>query len=213
MRPELYKKLGGFSLVSRSRFLLLESKLLKMEEFVLFELYISVADWDVRHERYGTVKTTNQEVAGMLGWTQGTTVGRYKKALGDKNFIRISQDDAIEIVDFSQWIKGHNPKADLNAEMRPAPANTHIQPAEMHDSPAQNVSYKDNLAFSNGLSMEDVTWINTNVREDPTIREQVKVTNSLSTLVETMTSQELFIFAKEIFGEGTRVVSNGEVWE
>ncbi len=125
-------------------------------------------------------------------------------------------------MNFANWQKECEVNVILHsepAEIKRDAANIHSYPAEMQVVLTQKlknplVSFRGNKIGFKSLTEEDTQWISENLKEDPKLVEQSKINNSdQSNLLQNMTGEELFIFAKEIFGEGTRVISSGRVWE
>jgi len=99
---KLIKKLNGYQKANRERFLLLTFGELTLGEFVLYEFCITITDWDSRHyETYGTFKETNQQIAQMLDWKDGSTVSRYKKSLIEKGILEL-EGDRLRVKDFEK---------------------------------------------------------------------------------------------------------------
>ena len=98
-KQELNNRLKGYEKIFRGRFLLLQNKVLRDEEYILWELSLSVlADWDKKHgEKYGTFSHTQKEIAILISWSE-TKVSRTSKALFKHNF----------------WIKENSAKIRVN---------------------------------------------------------------------------------------------------
>ncbi len=98
-KHELNNRLKGYEKIFRGRFLLLQNKVLSDEEYILWELSLSVlADWDKKHgEKYGTFSHTQKEIATLISWSE-TKVSRTSKALFKNNF----------------WIKENSAKIRVN---------------------------------------------------------------------------------------------------
>ncbi len=166
----LVKKLRGYQKANRYRIMLLVTKTLNQEEFILYEIAIAITDWDRRHlETYGLFKATNSELAYLCGWDSDSTVSRHKKSLLEKGIFLDASNGYLRVKDFEDWqLRKTYPaeNQDLPAETLTSPADIHDSSAEMHEIPSQQdryslVSSKDNL----GLSDEDMELINESLRE------------------------------------------------
>lgn len=83
---QLNIRLKGYHRTFRGRFLLLQRKDLKDEEFILWEFGYSVlADWDKTHDTYGTFSHTWIEIGMLLGWSD-SKVSRTSQELFKKGF-------------------------------------------------------------------------------------------------------------------------------
>lgn len=79
----LSSKLIGWYGTYRGRFLLLQSKVLSKEEFILYEASIAFSDWDKDHKNYGTLNLNQKEIEALLGFSAGF-VCKYGKGLVEK---------------------------------------------------------------------------------------------------------------------------------
>lgn len=83
---DVNKKLGGYYPTYRGKLLLLKTKVLTFQEYVLYDASVALADWDKRHgDRYGTIKLSQEEIETVLGCSKGF-VSRYGKELYKKGF-------------------------------------------------------------------------------------------------------------------------------
>ncbi|MDD5415383.1 MAG: hypothetical protein PHE48_00040 [Candidatus Daviesbacteria bacterium] len=205
MKNNLFRKLKGFQKAPRDRFLLLSEKILTQEEFILYELGISLTDWDQDHtETYDSFKATNQQLADMLGWASDTTVGRYRKNLIKKGYFTDLGDGYIQVKDFEKWLsrQGKNAKLHIEAaKIQVGSANNEEKPAKMQEDQSSNtrnplVSYKDNLS----LSDDELDKILFDI-DSPRIA--LGATPSPKT-VDQLNQDEQLALCTEIFGEGTR---------
>jgi len=173
----LLKKLRGFQKADKGRFLLLAFGELTHEELMLYEFCVAIADWDRDHvETFGTFEATNQEIAQVLRWKADSTVSRYRKSLIDKGYFE-PVGKRFRIKDFEKWELRKTSSAKMQtsrAEMQESNANMQNQSANMQGFQDQKpdyslVSCKGNVGFSdssNGLTEEDMKWIDENVKED-----------------------------------------------
>jgi len=122
----LFKKLNGYQKADRGRFMLLALGELSHEEFLLYEIFEAITDWDNRHvDTYGTFEATNKDLAMVLGWRADSTVSRHKKSLINKGYVeRIG--DRFKTKDFEKW------------ELRKRPANMKNKSADMQVTNANN---------------------------------------------------------------------------
>jgi hypothetical protein len=99
----LTKKLKGYQKAHKDRFYLLALDRMTMEEFILYELFIAITDWDRRHfDTYGTFKATNREIREVLRWKADSTVSRHKKSLMEKGFLE-TLGERLKVKDFESW--------------------------------------------------------------------------------------------------------------
>ena len=103
MRNPLNKKLRGYQKAARDRFKLLRDKTLTVEEFVLYEFYIAITDWDPAHDMYGRFKTTDENVAKILGWNSRSTVCIHRQSLDNKGFLSYDEEGWISPKGFIDW--------------------------------------------------------------------------------------------------------------
>ncbi|GEM_PF-6320815 len=103
MTNPLVKKLRGYQKAPRDRFKLLKDGKLTCEEFVLYELGIAITDWDLRHERYGFFKATDQEIAEILCWKSRSTVCKHRNSLIKKGYFEQTQDGLTIVKGFEDW--------------------------------------------------------------------------------------------------------------
>lgn len=83
---QLNIRLKGYHRAFRGRFLLLQRKDLRDEEFILWECSYSVlVDWDKKHNTYGTFSHTWVEIGMLLGWSD-SKVSRASQELFKKGF-------------------------------------------------------------------------------------------------------------------------------
>ena len=133
----LIKKLKGYQRAERDRFLRLTFDELTLEEFVLYELYAAITDWDSKHyETFGTFGATNKDVAQILKWKSDSTVGRYRKNLIKKGLIE-KVGERFRIKDFDNWVSRKRPaeKQTFSAKMQVKNAIMQEEPADMQDIP------------------------------------------------------------------------------
>lgn len=128
----------------REKFLLLKEKVLKDEEFVLYDFCVHQADFDEKHfGKFGTFQQTNKELAEGLGWSEDK-VCRNIKTLFEKGFLR-KIDRKTEVVDFFRFIpriafKRTKQKEEIAylqekiAKVRSQVANLHEESAKLHNS-------------------------------------------------------------------------------
>jgi hypothetical protein len=83
---DVNKKLRGYYPTYRGKLLLLHTKKLTFQEYVLYDASVALADWDKKHgDRYGTIKLSQEEIETVLGCSKGF-VSRYGKELYKKGF-------------------------------------------------------------------------------------------------------------------------------
>lgn len=99
----LFKKLRGYQKARRDRFFLLAFGEVTQEEFILYEFFNAITDWDRSHfDTYGTFQATNKEIREVLKWKADSTVSRHKKKLMEKGYITM-EGDRLKAKDFESW--------------------------------------------------------------------------------------------------------------
>ena len=97
---DVNKKSGGYYPTYRGKLLLLKSKALTFQEYVLYDASIALADWDKKHgDRYGTLKLSQEEIEIVLGCSKGF-VSRYGKELYKKGFWEKDEYGRTHVVGF-----------------------------------------------------------------------------------------------------------------
>ena len=89
----------------RDKFTLLKEKHLTDEEFIFYEYAIHLADFDDKHiGKFGTFpRLTNEKLGDGLGWKIDKT-GRNFKSLIKKGFLKMRNDDRVEVIGFDRYI-------------------------------------------------------------------------------------------------------------
>jgi hypothetical protein len=83
---DVNKKLGGYYPTYRGKLLLLQTKKLTHQEYILYDASIILADWDKKHgDRYGVINLTQSAIEYVIGCSKGF-VSRYGKGLYKKGF-------------------------------------------------------------------------------------------------------------------------------
>lgn len=83
---DVNKKLGGYYPTFRGKLLLLQTKKLTHQEYILYDASIILADWDKKHgDRYGVLNLPQSAIEYVLGCSKGF-VSRYGKGLYKKGF-------------------------------------------------------------------------------------------------------------------------------
>lgn len=183
MMKRLIKKLNGYQKAPRARFKLLLEHRLTQEEFLLYELVVAITDWDARHETYGTVEATNQELAELLGWRSDTTALAHKKSLIKKGILYIVDGNRIKAKGFDKWQRASSPLKikDETAERQLNASKIEDEPSEIKEDQSQNndyslVSSKVDLSSSNeilneSLSDEELESILTDINHQKSLHE------------------------------------------
>lgn len=184
------KKLRGYQKAPRDRFLLLRDKKLTQEEFLVYEVGIDLTDWDGRHtETYGTFQATNREIAEILGWKSDSTVSRYRASLIKKGYFRLTPSSRLKALDFDkrQLRKPANMQI-TRAEMQEEVAKMQTTSANIEENRSENSVYslvsskgsvslrtdeeyqaiKEEMGYKE-LTVEDMKWIDQNVKENPNV--------------------------------------------
>lgn len=81
-------KLNGYRASHRNRLFLLTNKVLKIQEFLLFEYYLDAMDWDTAHEKNGVFEVFFEEIAPIFDRSIETIEG-WHNILSDKGFIQL----------------------------------------------------------------------------------------------------------------------------
>lgn len=158
----LLKKLKGYQKAPRGRFLLLKERRLTHEEFLLYELGVAISDWDSRHETYGVFKATNQEIAGILGWSSDTTALMHKNSLIKKGMFIVNDDGSISARGFEKWLLRKSKSSENESEVaktQSGSSNREDNTSEIKEIQAQDndyslVSSKVDLSLSNEIPNE-----------------------------------------------------------
>lgn len=131
--------------LSRDRHLLAKEYSMNDHEYRLWDLLVASFDWDTRHtESYGTVATTDKELASFLGWS-ASTVCRHRNSLQKKKII-----DQINTGEYRLL---------LNSSMQGRIASPQVQIATMQDhlAPVQSVAGEQGVtplvSFKDSLEM------------------------------------------------------------
>lgn len=152
MKNKLLKKLYGFDCAPKDRFNLLIFGVLKFQEFILYEFYITITDWDRRHPTYGCVNTTNREVAILLG-CDTSTITRNKNRLIAEGFLLKEPDGTFKTKDFEQWTWDYWKKVkDSGVKKHMVYADLHNESEYLHKSRFKQVSYKEKVSRDISLS-------------------------------------------------------------
>lgn len=93
------KRLRGYYPTFRGKYLLLKENILSQQAFLLYDVSVAIADWDKRHESYGVLGSTQEEIEHILGRTKGY-VSRYGKELFNKGFWLKDQHGRTHVVGF-----------------------------------------------------------------------------------------------------------------
>lgn len=97
---DVNKKLGGYYPTYRGKLLLLKTKALTFQEYVLYDASVALADWDKKHgDSYGTLKLSQEEIEIVLGCSKGF-VSRYGKELYKKGFWEKDEYGRTHVVGF-----------------------------------------------------------------------------------------------------------------
>lgn len=145
MKNKLIKKLYGFDFAPKDRFNLLTFGILKLQEFVLYELYITITDWDRRHPTYGCVNTTNREVAALL-CCNTSTITKNKNKLIEKGFLLKEPDGTFRTKDFEIWTWDYWKKIkDSGAKKHMVYADLHNKSVDLHENRFNSVAYKEKV--------------------------------------------------------------------
>lgn len=146
MKNKILDKLHGFDCAPKDRFALLTFKVMTMSEFVIYEFCIAIRDWDTRHENYGCINSTNNQIASYLGFNT-STVTRIKNKLIEKGWLTKQSNGMIKIKDYSKWTTEYwkNIK-DSGAKKHKAYADVHNAYANYHKDSFEKVSYKENVS-------------------------------------------------------------------
>lgn len=168
----LFKKLKGYQKAPRERFKLFTDLRFKLttQEFVLYEFLSAITDWDTKHEAYGTIKCTNQEIAEFLGWKSDTTVLKHKRSLIKKSLLFLVEDNQLKVRGFEKWqLRISNPSKN-NYETAEKQFNTskiEDKASEIKENRSQNGAYS--LVSSRvDLSLDEP--INENLSDDELIQ-------------------------------------------
>lgn len=88
----------------RDKFKLLKDKFLKDEEFILYDYCVHLADFDEKHDNFGTFERDTNEVLGSgLGWS-GDKLRRNFNALLNKGALRLMGNRLVEVVGFTIYL-------------------------------------------------------------------------------------------------------------
>ena len=82
-------KLSGYRVSHKNRWLLLKNGILNSQEFLLFEYYLDLMDFDQSHENFGRFEAFLNEVAIYFG-KQEETVREWHNGLLGKGFIQVA---------------------------------------------------------------------------------------------------------------------------
>lgn len=152
MKNKLLNKLYGFDFAPKDRFNLLTFGVLRVQEFVLYEFYIAISDWDRRHSTYGCVNATNQEVAKILGWDT-STVTRNKNKLIKEGWLSVVSGRTLEVRDYKKWTNDYWKNINSsNVKKHKAYADLHNESEYLHKSRFKQVSYKEKVSRDISLS-------------------------------------------------------------
>lgn len=135
-KNSLLKKLKGYQKAPRERFLYLTNKLLTTEEMILLEFFAAITDWDEEHETYGMFKATNQQVAGVFGWSTDSTVCRHKNNLVKKGLLIKLPSGYFKVKDIDNWLTKRRRNESINIEdvkLQDENAEIKEKPAKMQD--------------------------------------------------------------------------------
>lgn len=179
-RNPLFKKLRGYQKAPRERFLLLLNKVLTHEEFILYEVGISLTDWDGTHtETYGTFSATNKEIAEILGWGSDSTVSRHKNSLLKKGFFLILDDNRVKPKDFESW-----ELRKTRAKIQSTPSNSQTPLANMQTLSAEKHENRSPLNdYSLVSSKGDLGVPTIDLDESLSDEELEKISNDLNSAV------------------------------
>ncbi|MEK7150779.1 MAG: hypothetical protein AAB783_01115 [Patescibacteria group bacterium] len=124
---------------------------MKTQEFVLYEFYVTVTDWDAGHKAYGYTKATNREVAEILGCNT-STITRTRNKLIQKGWLIKDQDGTLRVKGFERWMNDYWKKIhDSGARKHRAYADVHNESAVLHKNEFGLVSYKEKVGGDMGL--------------------------------------------------------------
>lgn len=194
------KRLKGYISHPRERFFLLQSKVLTPQEFVVYEFYLSIADWDKKHsKKFTTFYAPNKDVATYLGYKADSTISRIRTTLLEKGLILWKPElNRFEVPDFKIWTCTLPAKVQAHiAEMEIELAEMQKYSANLQEVKVKSVSYKEDVVLSktkySDYSLEEL------LNDDRTL-DQLNTT-------------ELFLISKHFIGDGTRVTCGSEVME
>ncbi len=157
---DVNKKLGGYYPTYRGKLLLLKSKALTFQEYVLYDASIALADWDKKHgDRYGTLKLSQEEIEVVLGCSKGF-VSRHGKELYKKGFWEKDEYGRTRVVGFELIETGllkTITKKDKVVNLQNYIANKQIYDALLQQDIAEKqlISSKEESTFQ-GKSVADI---------------------------------------------------------
>lgn len=96
---DVNKKLRGYYPTFRGKYLLLTCGVLSHKAFILYDVSIVLADWDKRHEDYGVLGSTQEEIEHILRKSKGF-VSRNSKELYKAGFWQKDQKGKIHVIGF-----------------------------------------------------------------------------------------------------------------
>jgi hypothetical protein len=81
------RKLNGYRLSHRNKWLLVKHKKLTIQELILLEFYIDIFDFDIRHEKFGMFEIDFREIA-MVFNNSSSTIRNWHKGILEKKLIK-----------------------------------------------------------------------------------------------------------------------------
>lgn len=195
MRYSIGNKLKGYISHPRQRFILLKSRVLKVSEFVLYEFYLSIAVWDrKKQEKYGTFTITNTAAALELGYKSDATVSQIKNSLIEKKLIVHIEEFTYRILQYENWTTTIPRKIEEHIQnFEIAIQNSETKSQNNETSQLELVSFRGDVGISNG---------------GYSLMQSYKDTRS----IDELSTYELYILCKSLFGEGVQVSCGSEVW-
>jgi len=79
-------KLKGYRVSHRNKWLILQNRILTLQELALFEFFIDISDFDPRHDKFGIFEVFLDEVSDVFGKSQDS-IRIWHKGLLTKKFI------------------------------------------------------------------------------------------------------------------------------
>lgn len=179
----------GYRVTHRNRWALITQKILTQKEFLLFEYYLDIMDWDPEHKKYGFFEVYLDDIAPVFKvstdairiWNKGLVNKRFIKLLDKKHKQYAVKNPSRYLLDGrggnkastftgQESIEGNFEIVLVNMRF-PQEKNEKNQKKELTTASSDGkplasskVGNSVDLEFVS-LSEEDINWINNNVKE------------------------------------------------